>query len=1515
MKNKAAVITFYLIIFVLIFSGCSDPFTSVEEQPSVLTGIGFFVLEVDEEQRIIRPEPKHSDFALFRFVFTPLEETGGKPESFDRNSENLTSALPLPIGQYNLFVYAFTKIGDPDHAMLGRYLENGGVVVINDGDKTSGRIELADPVISGGQGTFSWDYKHASSADFESFSMTITPLQGGTGVTKTSPKDSDTFNAGYYWVVATMTNKAGQTAVKSEVLHIYRNLTSLSDHTFNANNFFAVFTGAVEINMKDDDEQDGVGVIGEIMSIGITGADEKDLIMTWSKDGIISASFKDHVITEPGAYSVTIRRPGYNGSHTDSINVDIFKGDGDGRNPYEIKNAVQLAYLAAQVNAGNTAFNSKDYELQNDISLKAYSDGEGWIPIGTAVNPFSGTFDGYRKKIKKLFINRQADNQGLFGVIDGGKVDSLYLEIDDGITGSQNTGGITGIIRNGGSIDLCYVSGTGSISGTSSVGGIAGTIEETEINRSCTLVNVSGTGNNIGGIIGRFLGSGSSVKNSFSAGNITGNDSIGGISGYISGNNEITNCYTTGNIRGRDDIGGITGYHYNGTVQYCYATGIISGNNRVGGIAGARGTGILANNVALNPAITSVETTVGRITSSIQNGNNKARNDMLVNDIAVAGEQDPTSPHGENIIVGENTYLTGVFTGWNTSFSWTIPPTASLLINGPLPTLQGIPAEMQNQRLPAIPQEARIDSTGFEGTLFDAINDPGISEDPDNPTVITILRNIPNARSPDNNILTTSPYVIPDNKHIRLVAATGNNVTITLADDINAALFTVLSNPTNIPKSLTLGEATGGIITLSGNDAPAQIYRRGVRIFGANATFTMNSTAVVRDFNNNNNQSNHLSQLSLTGGGAGVNLNGGTFNLRGGSILNNRVTAPTPDGYTAHLIGGGVFQRSGTFNMYDGLIQGNSADNAGGGVGINNVGTQTFNMYGGYIQGNTSAISGGGVFLAGTFNMHGGFIQGNNASQNGGGVLLSGTFNMHGGFIQGNSAGNGGGGIFYQQGSFIMSGGTIAGINATEPLIPNTAPTNAAFQRSSAGNSPNGAYEGKYADIYGTSFPGSTDFTIPFVVRTLEVTGTVELSPINPTATVAIYISGVNVNVTNNPPQGVTYDSVSKTFTYNGTSSFSNPNITITFNATEPGCFYKAQTLNIKVFDGHVDYNPAAAGTHDRRIPVNQANVAAFNDYAISSSGFFKHYKQTEPITLDPPTAGGSNWTAIGTDETVHSSFTGSYDGGGFNIYNLTINSTDASKPQGMFGVISNGYYSSGASIRNVRLIGGSITGAGTAGGIAGLVKFLPQTHAMFQAANKTSIENCYTTVNVKGNTAGGIAGRLDTNHAVIRNCYTTGNIEGDSAGGIVGYSLGAVENCYAAGTVTAAVNGGGIAGEGGDGAIVRNSIALNQSVSGGTSRHRVIGNQAGAVLLRNYARNDMGIVTNGEHNLPGGQSITFPPAENWWTSTTWDKSNHIIGSTDIFHTGEDWCFQNIWIMGTVNIGGTNYTLPVLRGP
>jgi len=306
-------------------------------------------------------------------------------------------------------------------------------------------------------------------------------------------------------------------------------------------------------------------------------------------------------------------------------------GDGSSADaPDCFATADELADFAARVNAGTEPADLY-YWLIADIDLSDCSRNNewgsaGWMPIGNAGSPFTGSFNGKGHTISNLQINRAAPgvvDLGLFGSINNGKIDSLKVELGGNINGGAGTqvGGLAGYVSGSGSvISNCSVTGSGSIGNSSAIGGVAG-----------------------------HIGSGATVTGCYASVNITGSNSLGGIVGRVGEdiNNRgfVDNCYSTGYVSGGgSNIGGVVGQLVHGSVANCYATGAVNGystssSSNCGGIVGSvNSTAARVNNcVALNASVTaSAGTVVGRIMggntiSSVTLTNNWARNMTITN--------------------------------------------------------------------------------------------------------------------------------------------------------------------------------------------------------------------------------------------------------------------------------------------------------------------------------------------------------------------------------------------------------------------------------------------------------------------------------------------------------------------------------------------------------------------------------------------------------------------------------------------------------------------------------------------------------------------------------------------------------------------------------------------------------------------------------------------------------------------------------------------------------------------
>ena len=164
--------------------------------------------------------------------------------------------------------------------------------------------------------------------------------------------------------------------------------------------------------------------------------------------------------------------------------------------------------------------------------------------------------------------------------------------------------------------------------------------------------------------------------------------------------------------------------------------------------------------------------------------------------------------------------------------------------------------------------------------------------------------------------------------------------------------------------------------------------------------------------------------LTLTGGtirgfnagyGAGVYMGNGTFHMTGGAIQS-----------CSAADGGGVYVDGGSFKMTDGTISACNATNAGGGVYVS---SGTFEMSGGSIE-NCTAHEGAGVKVLvssgkASFSMSGGTIEGSSRDGVSIAAIGSGTpeFSMSGGTIKDNS----GFGVWVDNGSAVISGGSVKG--------------------------------------------------------------------------------------------------------------------------------------------------------------------------------------------------------------------------------------------------------------------------------------------------------------------------------------------------------------------------------------------------------------------------------------------------------------------------------------------------------
>lgn len=273
-----------------------------------------------------------------------------------------------------------------------------------------------------------------------------------------------------------------------------------------------------------------------------------------------------------------------------------FSGSGSGTesDPYLILNPIQLNQLRNFLNQSGVYF-----KLMADIDLTSFLEDEnpnqGWQPVGSSSSAaFKGFLDGNGKTIKGLCIKRNSENNvGFFGYTDGATIKNIVIEAST-IEGLVNVAGISGYSKSSTFSDCSF---SGSVKGESHIGGFVGNCGDNMVlSGNIAKVRVIGTGNSIGGFIGRNdAGNNLTISKCYLYdGIIKGVNNVGGCCGENvnnhSNSNSISNIYIHANITGSDYVGGICGisnnYYRTINLNSCGFCGEIVGASFVGGLVG-----------------------------------------------------------------------------------------------------------------------------------------------------------------------------------------------------------------------------------------------------------------------------------------------------------------------------------------------------------------------------------------------------------------------------------------------------------------------------------------------------------------------------------------------------------------------------------------------------------------------------------------------------------------------------------------------------------------------------------------------------------------------------------------------------------------------------------------------------------------------------------------------------------------------------------------------------------------
>ena len=297
------------------------------------------------------------------------------------------------------------------------------------------------------------------------------------------------------------------------------------------------------------------------------------VLATWP--GMIESAPSSEVLGSPG-----IR---YDGDGDGLIEIgtlaqlNAMRGDlnGDGVVDTSASTTDSTAYVTAFSNAvasmGCPSLNCIGYELAVNLTFPASGDFSTWTPI----SGFNTTFDGGGHTLTGLSVTGSGDT-GLFGTFGStALVRNLGLvtpSIVSTATVARSHGALVGYMGSGGTIHSVYVSG-GSISTNvagSKAGGLVGYLVSGTIRASyaTATVGVSSNPNNVavGGLVGELGGSGSGggITACYAAGAVSGGSGtgleVGGLVGKVENtSSSIANSYCDTTATGQPNCIGATG--------------------------------------------------------------------------------------------------------------------------------------------------------------------------------------------------------------------------------------------------------------------------------------------------------------------------------------------------------------------------------------------------------------------------------------------------------------------------------------------------------------------------------------------------------------------------------------------------------------------------------------------------------------------------------------------------------------------------------------------------------------------------------------------------------------------------------------------------------------------------------------------------------------------------------------------------------------------------------------------
>jgi len=277
-------------------------------------------------------------------------------------------------------------------------------------------------------------------------------------------------------------------------------------------------------------------------------------------------------------------------------------------------------------------------------------------------------------------------------------------------------------------------------------------------------------------------------------------------------------------------------------------------------------------------------------------------------------------------------------------------------------------------------------------------------------------------------------------------------------------------------------------------------------------------------------------------------------------------------------------------------------------------------------------------------------------------------------------------------------------------------------------------------------------------------------------------------------------------------------------------------------------------GSGSENDPYQIRTPEQMNTIGVDPNDWDKHFILMNDIDMSGYT--GTEYNIIGNTDI---NFTGSFDGQGYAIRNLSFTTSEAINDVGLFGCIV------GAVIQDLGVENVSLTTAGNyVGGLAG---WYYEGGAL----------NCYVTGFVSGNNY--IGGLVGLNEGVLVNCNANSSVSGTTyIGGLIGFNdVGCLTACYSAGSVSGSSYVGGLIGQNDDGIL---TVCYATGSVGGTSyTGGLLGKNRYGSLNACYATG-LTSGTNYVGGFAGGEYSGELAACFWDTETTGQTTGLGTGSS-----------------------------------